>query len=50
MATVVPDNTAIQFLFRTRNTKRLLELEEDDRKRERDDYRTINSERGPTRQ
>lgn len=49
MATIVPSNAVIAMLWSTRNFTRLRQLEEDDERRRREDYRTVNTDRGPVR-
>lgn len=49
MATTVPSNAAVDALWRTGNFKRLRELEQDNERKAREDYRTINTDRGPVK-
>lgn len=50
MATIIPPNSAIEALFKTKNIKKLELLDEDDRKREREDRQNVNTDRGPYRE
>lgn len=49
MATIVPSNAAVDALWRSGNFTRLRQLEADDDRRRREDYRTVSTERGPVR-
>lgn len=49
MATTVPSNAVIAMLWSTRNFTRLAQLEADNERKQREDYRTINTDRGPVK-
>lgn len=54
MATAIPSNSAISTLFNTRKSdptaqRRLEQLNEDSLRFDREDYRTVGTDRGPVR-
>jgi hypothetical protein len=49
MATAIPPTSAINAMFKAKNFTRLAQLEADSQRHDREDFRTVNTDRGPVR-